>query len=176
MEGSGGRRSSHARDARGRRIALLDPYELGLLRRHDLIPAETLRRIADEVGFGLPKWQRRGYLACVYTFFLCVVFLVIWKLVRNTGVDAVERVLWPLNLAVFALGAAKFWQSGRRARAKRICTIMLEHRRCPHCGYDLRLLPTHPADGAIVCPECGCAWQLAREPTAREAAAGENPP
>jgi transcription initiation factor TFIIIB Brf1 subunit/transcription initiation factor TFIIB len=42
---------------------------------------------------------------------------------------------------------------------------MLEHRRCPHCGYDLRMLPTDPDDGSTVCPECGCAWGL-DEPTA----------
>ena len=38
--------------------------------------------------------------------------------------------------------------------------VMLQHLRCPHCGYDLRLLPTDPKDGASVCPECGCAWRL----------------
>ena len=35
---------------------------------------------------------------------------------------------------------------------------MLQHRRCPHCGYDLRGLPPDPHDRAVVCPECGCAW------------------
>ena len=129
-----------------------------MLRRYDVIPAETLRQIADQVGFGLPKWQRRGYLACVLLFCACVVFLIIWKVIRRTGIDPVERVLWPVNLAVFAVGAIRFWRSGRRARAKRICAIMLENLRCPHCGYDLRLLPADPADGATVCPECGCAW------------------
>jgi hypothetical protein len=37
---------------------------------------------------------------------------------------------------------------------------MLKFRRCPHCGYDLRLLPADPADSATVCPECGCAWLI----------------
>jgi hypothetical protein len=141
-------------------VRLLDPYELNLLRRHDVIPAEALQPIADEVGFGLPKWQRRGYVTCVIIFFACVVFLIIWKSMRGTGVDMVERVLWPLNLAVFAFGAFQFWRSGRQARARRIGAVMLEHRRCPKCGYDLRLLPADPADGATVCPECGCAWRI----------------
>ena len=153
-------RPAHTRDARGRSVSFLDPYELNLLRRYEVIPAETLQFIADKVSFGLPKWQRRGYLACVFTFLACVVFLVIWKLIRQSGIDAVERVLWPINIAVFGLGAVQFWRSGRRARAKHICAIMLEHRRCPHCGYDLRLLPTDPGDGGTVCPECGCAWVL----------------
>ncbi len=148
------------KDARGRTVKLLDPYELNLLRRYDLIPAETLRAIAKKVGFGLPKWQRRGYLACVLLFCACVVFLVIWKLFRGTGVDRVEYVLWPVNLAVFALGAIQFWRSGRRARARNICAIMLQHLRCPHCGYDIRGLPASSDDVCTICPECGCAWKL----------------
>jgi hypothetical protein len=96
----------------------------------------------------------------VFTFLACVVFLVLWKLMRGAGVDALEYVLWPTNLIVFAFGAVQFWRSGRRARAKRVCAIMLEHLRCPHCGYDIRGLPADPADGATVCPECGCAWKL----------------
>ena len=117
------------KDARGRPVALIDPYALNLLRRHDVIPSGTLGPIADEVGFGLPKWQRRGYLACVLAFLACIVFLVIWKIVRRSGLDTLEYVFWPTNLGVFALGAVKFWQSARRARAMHVCAIMLKHRR-----------------------------------------------
>jgi hypothetical protein len=154
------RPAGRVQDARGRWTTFLDPYELNLLRRYDVIPADPLRPIAEQVGFGLPTWQRRGYFACVGMFGLCVAFLIIWKLVRGTGVDFLERILWPLNLAVFALGAVKFWQSGRRARAKRVVAVMLDYRRCPHCGYDLQLLPPDAKDGATVCPECGCAWMI----------------
>ncbi len=42
----------------------------------------------------------------------------------------------------------------------RVRWIMLKHHRCPQCGYDIRLLPADAADGATVCPECGCAWRL----------------
>ena len=49
----------------------------------------------------------------------------------------------------------------RRKRLRRVCRTMLKHLRCPHCGYDLRLLPVDGADGATVCPECGGAWRLA---------------
>jgi hypothetical protein len=72
----------------------------------------------------------------------------------------VERVLWPVNLAVFAIGAIQFWRSGRKARAKLVCAVMLKHLRCPHCGYDIRGLPSSPDDGATICPECGSAWRL----------------
>ena len=147
-------------DARAKQVTLLDPYELNVLRRYDVIPAETLRLVADGVGFGLPRWQRLGYLTCVILFLSCIAFLVCWKLIRRTGLDTLERVLWPVNLTVFAIGATQFWRSGRRARAKLVCAIMLKYLRCPHCGYDIRGLPTDPSDGATICPECGCAWRL----------------
>jgi hypothetical protein len=148
------------KDARRRSVTCLDPYELNLLRRYDVIPAEPLRLMAENIGFGLSKYQRRGYFACVFLFILCVVFLVIWKWARGRGMDPVERFLWPANLAVFALGAVQFWRSGRQARRRHICVVMLKHRRCPHCGYDIRGLPADPKDDATVCPECGCAWKV----------------
>lgn len=153
-------RTHRARDARGRPVTFLDPYEMQLLRRSDIIPVDTLQELASEVGFGMPKWQRRGYVASVLMFFACIAFLVVWKFMRRTGVDMVEWVLWPVNLAVFGFGAVQFWRSGRRARARRICAVMLVHLRCPHCGYDIRGLPTEPEDGATLCPECGYTWNL----------------
>jgi hypothetical protein len=152
--------AGRVRTARGQPVSLLDPYALHVLRRHDVIPAEPLQVIAEEVGFGLPKWQYRGFAVCVIAIAACVVFLVIWKLIRGVAVDPVERVLWPANLALFALGAVQFWRSGRRARLKQVCAIMLKYRRCPHCGYDVRGLLPDPEDGATVCPECGSAWQF----------------
>ena len=159
----GSRPCASIKDARGRSVKILDPYELWLLRRFDVIPADALEPVAKELGFGLPVWQRRGYMACVLIFLACVVFLVFWKLARGTGMDAMERVLWPVNMVVFAFGAVQFWRSGRRARARRIVTLMCRHRRCAHCGYDLRLLPADGQDGATICPECGSAWHLGDE-------------
>ncbi len=48
----------------------------------------------------------------------------------------------------------------KRKRLKEVTAAMLKHTHCPHCGYDLRLLPNDPDDCATVCPECGCAWKL----------------
>jgi hypothetical protein len=166
------RRPGCVKDARGKVVTLLDPYALHVLRRHDVIPAEPLAVIARQSGFGLPKWQYRGFVASVAIFSACIVFLIVWKLVRGAPVDRVERVLWPLNLAVFALGAIQFWRSGQRARQKRVCTIMLKHRRCPHCGYDLRGLPTDPGDQVTICPECGSAWRFAEAGAAEQPGAG----
>ena len=58
------------------------------------------------------------------------------------------------------VGMFSSWISLRNARHKKIGKVMLQHRRCPHCGYDIRLLPANPEDDATVCPECGCAWKL----------------
>ncbi|MHC4108999.1 MAG: FmdB family zinc ribbon protein [Planctomycetota bacterium] len=154
------RRAGRIRDARGRRLSFLDPYDPRLAGREDVIPPSALRAVRRDLGFGYPAWQRRGYVACVAAFLACVAFLVVWKIVRQTGMDAVERVLWPFNLAVFAFAALMFWRGARTARSKRVRAVMLSHLRCPHCGYDLRDLPADPDDQATVCPECGGAWRL----------------
>ena len=153
-------RTRHVRDARGRSAALLDPYELNLLRKYEVIPAETLRLIAGQLGFGLPRWQGRTYVAIVIAILWIWAFLFIWNAIRSSGFDTLARVLGLANFILYVVGVVVFWRGGRRARAKHICAIMLRHLRCPHCGYDIRGLPLAPEDGATVCPECGCAWHL----------------
>jgi hypothetical protein len=159
-------RAGRVRDARGQPVMLLDPFALNLLRRYDVIPSDALASISDEIGFGLPRWQRRGYVACVLAFLSCVAFLIVWKVWRRSGVDIVEFVLWPTTLAVFAVSGVKFWQSARNARIKCVSAVLLKHLRCPHCGYDIRGLPADAEDGATVCPECGCAWILSADDSA----------
>jgi hypothetical protein len=159
-------RSGHVarvKDARGRTVTLLDPYTLHLLRRHEVIPAEPLRTIAEEVGPGVKKRRYLAFFACPVCVALAFIGLVIRKYAIGVGwyFDSLERLLWPLNLALVSLGAFMLWRSARRGRLKRVRGIMLRHRRCPHCGYDLRGLPTDSEDGLTVCPECGCAWRLA---------------
>jgi hypothetical protein len=147
------------RDARGRVVSFLDPFDPRLVGRDDVMPAATLRTIRRDLGFGLPAWRRRAYLASVVIFVACIVFLVFWKMARRTGPDAVELVLWPLNLGIFIFGVIMMWRLARRARIRRAVAVLLAHHRCPHCGYDLHDLPRDPSDGATVCPECGCAWR-----------------
>ena len=55
------------------------------------------------------------------------------------------------------------WYGIKRRRFGYVAAAMLSHQRCPHCGYDLRMLPADSDDGATICPECGCAWQLGEE-------------
>jgi len=148
------------KDARGKPVSLLDPYALNLLRQYQVIQEETLRRIAGEVGLGLPTWQRRAYFAAVTAFLGIWIFLFTWKAFRGSTFDTLACVLGSLGTVLFAVSAIIFWRGGQRARAKLVCAIMLKYLRCPHCGYDIRGLPTAPEDGATVCPECGCAWRL----------------
>jgi hypothetical protein len=67
----------------------------------------------------------------------------------------IPNCIW---ICVFVL-----WVRTRKVRQQRIGAVMLEHLRCPHCGYDIRGSPVDPKDGAAVCPECGCAWRLEGE-------------
>jgi hypothetical protein len=57
-------------------------------------------------------------------------------------------------------GVVAPWIAARQARFKKLRGVMLLHRRCPHCGYNLFGLRPAPEDYATVCPECGCAWVL----------------
>jgi len=162
-------RTFHVRDGRGRLVPMLDPYTLLLLRRHDVIPAEPLSIIAKEIGSGLDSKTRRFLtlliaLSSISALVLVVLAIdVLWhreygRLVEKGPMFLCQMWFWPLI----------FWVNAKRVRYKRIQAVMLKHRYCPHCGYDLRGLPTHPADGHTICPECGSAWHLT-------AAAGDSP-
>lgn len=176
-EGSAARRAPQSRgrepfgpkywitDARGRRVRQLDPYELWLRRRTDLIPAEELRAIAREIGFGLARSQRILFgvgLVCALIVVASVFERVVVMLLNGTfsvgGLVQASRVLLAVAPAPFI-----FWMGARLARHGRTTRVMLAHRRCPHCGYDLRGLPVQPDDEGTRCPECGCVWKLGAE-------------
>lgn len=151
---------SRTKDARGKPVTLLDPYVLHRLRRHDVIPAEPLAEVAGALGSGLTRLTRfllvLGVLCALPGVIAFVIYLI--QVLRAGGmVWPMPKWLLPANLWV---GPFVIWVGASRLRSRRIRSVMLKHRRCPHCGYDLRLLPTDPEDGATVCPECGCAWRL----------------
>ncbi len=128
-----------------------------LLRRHALIPVEPLREMAEEAD---RRWARRGHLILlIYVVGLLLCYAGgFWY--RSSGWGLVE-ILFALAQFAFMFGAfIGTWIWAKRARFGRIHLIMLKHRRCPHCGYNLRLLPTDPEDQTTVCPECGCAWLI----------------
>ena len=162
------------KDARGRRVTQLDPVAMRVLHQHDVIPAETLRKLATEIGVGWP-WLVR------LTFFVMLASLI--ALLVATGVRSAKYVVlggaW-LGALVETLsyllpplaGLLMIWFVSARVRFKRICKIILKYKRCPHCGYDLRMLPVDSEDGATVCPECGCAWELDEVHTVEEHGGG----
>ena len=165
------RQAGRIRDARGRRVTQLDPVTMQLFRQHDVIPAETLRELANEIGVG---WSRNVRVL----FFIGVVCLVLIALVTIVGfvADAIKGVGFSVPVPVLVVlpslwvGPWVIWMGTRAARFKRIRGVMLKHRRCPHCGYDIRGLPVDPKDGATLCPECSCTWNL--DETAEGAAPG----
>ena len=73
------------KDARGRKVAQLDPVTMRLLRQHGVIPAETLSKLADEIGVG---WSKRVRVV----FFIAVVCLALFALVATVGfvADAIK--------------------------------------------------------------------------------------
>ena len=148
------------KDARGRSVTLIDPFVMHKLRQYDTIPAEPLAKIARELGSG---WAKQGVWIFSYIWSVAFVILVAAHFIKWGGglpVDPRELRLWIVLLSLFVVNVGLVWYFSRRVRLKRVHRILLKYIRCPHCGYDLRMLPTDPADGATVCPECGCAWRF----------------
>jgi len=155
-------------DARGRKVTQIDPVTMRLLRQHDVIPAETLRKLAEEIGVGWP-WLVRVTFFVMLVFLIVLLLAIVTRLVRSVFLGSPQFGAFTealLYLVPPLAGLFSIWFVSARVRFKRIRNIILKHLRCPHCGYDLRMLPTDPADGATVCPECGCAWRLGQAETA----------
>lgn len=151
-------RGARVVDARGRRVTQLDPVTMHLLHRNDRIDAETLRAIAREIGPGLSRARRAWFWAFQALPILVVPVLFIRVFLIRGGRDPTAVVLWTTTLVCLVVGIWGFTISARRKRFHRVRDIMLRHRRCPHCGYNLAHLPRDPDDGTLVCPECGGAW------------------
>ena len=150
------------KDARGRPVSQLDPVKLHLLNQPSIIPAETLRSMADQIMPGARR-QRLFQVLCVALGFLVVVggnivyfrYFSSWK-----GLDPVNTTIYVIQAVVILSGPLLAYRLAKAKYVSRVASVMLEHRHCPHCGYNIRGLPRNPQDGATVCPECGCAWRL----------------
>ncbi|UCG16525.1 MAG: hypothetical protein JSV19_00505 [Phycisphaerales bacterium] len=153
-------RAGRFQDARGKSVTLLDPYLLHKLRRHDVIPAEPLADIARAVGSGWVKAGRMIFTTVWPVVLVCLVIAHVAKWGGGLAVHPRELRLWIVLLVCFATNVALVWFFSRSGRLQRVCKVMLKHLRCPHCGYDIRGLPTDATDKATICPECGCAWHL----------------
>ena len=146
------------KDARGRTVKQLDPVALYLLRQHHVIDADALQAIANEKGVRITRGERAallGGLCCALLVIFLFTYAAITGDIRDAPYAKSAGLLWLCSVPWIV------WYGVKRKRFGMIAAAMLKHRRCPHCGYDLRLLPVAPADGTTVCPECGCAWKLA---------------
>jgi len=149
-------------DAHGRRVTQLDPVKLHLLNLPSIIPATTLRAMSDELVPDARR-QRLGQILSMLASVLLIVggtviyfrYFSTWK-----GFDPVNTSIYLLQALIILAGPVIAYFVYRSKYASKIATVMLKHQHCPHCGYDLRGLPMAEDDGATVCPECGCAWQL----------------
>jgi len=158
-----------AKDARGSSATLLDPYMLRLARRHEDIPKEALDAIFAELGSGMRQSIRVMFVISLVCIVIGVIAVVDYSYQWWSGgvtFSTMRRKLF--GLIVVAYGPIIVWSGAKRVRMQKVVRVMLKHLRCPHCGYDLRLLPVDPADGATVCPECGHAWRLTGDPACDE--------
>ena len=164
-------------DARGRKVSQLDPVRLHLLNQRSVIPAATLRSMADQLMPGVRRQRLIQVLSMAAAFLLIVGGTIIYFRYFSprgwTGFDPVSVTIHIVQLVVILSGPVIAFRMARAKYLSRIASVMLEHRHCPHCGYDLRELKPDASDGATVCPECGCVWEsgvgksAAKRPTER---------
>ena len=150
------------KDARGRDVTQLDPFTLRLLRRHDVMPADALDAVAREIGSGLTKAPRVLFIIGLVCLFVCV-FAIGAKCVEMLlagSFSLIELARTASRMGGVWVGPVILWVGACRIRSQKTARVMLKHRRCPHCGYDLRGSITDSTDGATVCSECGCAWRV----------------
>ena len=135
----------------------MDPVAMCLLRQHDVIEAEALRAIASEKGVRITGAERAPLFAGVMGALLVISLFTVALItgdIRNAPYAKSAGLLYLCSLPWI------IWYGIKRKRFGHVVAIMLKYLRCAHCGYDLRMLPVDPADGATICPECGCAWRL----------------
>jgi hypothetical protein len=170
------KRDHRIKDARGRVVSQLDPFTLRLLRRHEIIPPEALDEITSEIGFGLEKGPRILFIISLVCVLICLSAVVVKCVQMIVGGSFSFRELLR-GISPFTgvwVGPVILWVGAYHMRFQRTAKVMLKHLRCPHCGYDLRGLPTGPDDGLTTCPECGCAWLLKSEEVHEQPSAGEH--
>ena len=80
---------------------------------------------------------------------------------RNvTQLDLVSITIHAMQGLVILAGPLLAFRMARAKYTSLVASVILEHRNCPHCGYNIQELPSDSADGASVRPECGCVWGL----------------
>jgi len=164
------RQAGRVKDARGRSASQIDPVKLHLLNQRSIIPAQTLRSMADRIMPGARRQRLIQVISMTLGFLVVVGGTIIYFRYFSTwkGFDPVNVSIYVLQVIVIFSGPFLAFRIARAEYMSRITSAVLEHRHCPHCGYNIRGLPTDPKDGATVCPECGCAWKLPSSAATRQ--------
>lgn len=142
-------------------VSQIDPVMLHLRHEHGVIPAEPLRVMADRIGFGMTRANRVLFWAGLLGVACLLIGVAILSVRLAHGSISVRRAVGAMvPLSGIWVTIMAFWMGSRGVRFRRIRAEMLACGYCPHCGYELHGLAPDPADGATVCPECGCAWMV----------------
>jgi hypothetical protein len=145
-----------------------------ILRQRGAMSPDVLGDIAWQVGIGITKANRAlWWISLVGVLAFCLLAPVLIVMFVKGWINRPSLVASFLPPSTVWLGLLALWLGTRSVRHQRIGTVMLRNLRCPHCGYDIRGLPTDPDDGATVCPECGCAWALDKAGPAQSGANGD---
>jgi len=149
------------RDAQGSRVTQLDPLELKLLHKYDVIDHDTLIKVLDEIGPGLDEKTRR-FLPVLYIGVPLIGIVIIVMIIETVVKGDLSILLSPRNIAISNvwLIVLVLWFRAKEARFGKIKKAMLNHQRCPHCGYNLFDLEPNPETKHTTCPECGSAWSI----------------
>lgn len=154
------------KDARGREVSQIDPITMHALHRPWGLGRAAIETVLNDLEPGLVRqltWRSYALRVLLGLAIMAAVFFVLWLLGDANFRAAMEEVytseFWIYLPLVICLFIVPLMMAKRRHR-DRVWQVLLKHRMCPHCGYDIRELPTDPTDGATVCPECGCAWKL----------------
>ena len=144
-------------------MRMLDPVTLHMLHRYEVIDADSLHEMVENLEPGTARYRRHALLIVFASLVLLAVGVAALYYFSDAsfradlvGTLTNPAIMGPNIICCFVVP----WLVARQARMKRVHSVMLKHRRCPHCGYDLRGTPADPSDGARVCSECGCAWML----------------
>lgn len=147
----------HIRDARGKAVTQIDLVAAQVVGRAGVIERETLERIVSEPGVRVSRIER----GALYVSAALALGVAVSTVARLSGAEWAIGVTKPLpTVGYLLIWPFIIWGGLRKKRFGNMAKAMLRHRRCPHCGYDIRGLPVDERDGATVCPECGCAWLL----------------
>ena len=156
-------RTGHTRDARGKPVKLLDPVPLYMLGRSDVIERGSLDSVMMELDPALATTgAKRTRLRFVIIIVCAIVVLAVIgqvAIIATGDKNALRTLTKPYFFLPVILGMVLPFIIIRAERMKKLKRVMLGHRLCPHCGYDLRNRPVED-DGATVCSECGSAWNL----------------